>query len=659
MCEPCGTTHPPLTNHTTLLTNTTQVAESFGITAQEAALGLGCVPIPRGPDRPTKRPDRWRQLFVPTCLLHFYGTHIRELASAHHPSAFQARLTLPHPPLNPSTSQPTRPYDKQIKHFYLPDGPSKLLFYYQSNGAGDAGPKKLTLTDGVTTALAPGADALYLLRTTTKKEGIVEKGCEQDIMCGLIRGNALDSFRTLIGQLYAPVLKQQGRHGWGKAREDSTKEFVRAVSKFGATLTEASHSLLGGVELMKPPSKYLTGGMDLKPSTFVTAADDKAVASDFERVLEDWCDKTEVLLDSGSEEEHGIGGYKRTSADDDGDGPDTELEFWRSRMAKLNSVLQQLKSREARLVLGVCSAGGFGAGRSVALRRWRLIDTRVTDAVNESKDNVKYLTTLEKTLEPLYGDDVSKIYDSIVPLLNSVRMMYAVCRYYHTPARMTRLFSKITNKMIVACRDMLNLNGTAVLWNQDKTALLANLALVIKTKNKYRAEFLSVKNGLKSNPTTRQFDFDEESCFGKFDLFAKRLAKLVDMFSTIEQFRELGLHTAIDGMQPVIKKFFAVVEEMKRKPYDLLSYTANAYDRDFLEFNVQTHDLETKLQEFIDMSFSNITSTEQALNLLRQFQSALKRESLAKDLNDKYAVIFQNYALDLVRNFPNHHVPPP
>jgi dynein heavy chain len=59
------------------------------------------------------------------------------------------------------------------------------------------------------------------------------------------------------------------------------------------------------------------------------------------------------------------------------------------------------------------------------------------------------------------------------------------------------------------------------------------------------------------------------------------------------------------------------------------------------------------------MSFSNITSTEQALNLLRQFQSALKRESLAKDLNDKYAVIFQNYALDLVRNFPNHHVPPP
>lgn len=127
VCEPCGTTHPPLTNHTTLLTNTTQVAESFGITAQEATLGLGCVPIPRGPDRPTKRPDRWRQLFVPTCLLRFYGTHIRELASAHHPSAFQARLTLPHPPLNPSTHQTVRQANKAFLPPRWPEQASFLL----------------------------------------------------------------------------------------------------------------------------------------------------------------------------------------------------------------------------------------------------------------------------------------------------------------------------------------------------------------------------------------------------------------------------------------------------------------------------------------------------------------------------------------------------
>lgn len=53
--------------------------------------------------------------------------------------------------------------------------------------------------------------------------------------------------------------------------------------------------------------------------------------------------------------------------------------------------------QECKLVMGVTMAG-----RSKAHRNWKAIDTRVTDAANEAKDNVKYLTTLEKSLEPMY-----------------------------------------------------------------------------------------------------------------------------------------------------------------------------------------------------------------------------------------------------------------
>ena len=59
------------------------------------------------------------------------------------------------------------------------------------------------------------------------------------------------------------------------------------------------------------------------------------------------------------------------------------------------------------------------------------------------------------------------------------------------------------------------------------------------------------------------------------------------------------------------------------------------------------HELETELQDFINISFDKATSTEAALNLLRQFQSILQRESLRADLNEKYMLIFQNYGTDL------------
>ena len=97
------------------------------------------------------------------------------------------------------------------------------------------------------------------------------------------------------------------------------------------------------------------------------------------------------------------------------------------------------------------------------------------------------------------------------------------------------------------------------------------------------------------------------------------------MFTTIQQFSTLANHE-IEGMDNLIKSFIQIVDEFKRKPYDLLDYVKNSFDRDFLEFNVNVAELETALQGFINASFENITSTEHALNLLRQFEAILQRE---------------------------------
>lgn len=57
----------------------------------------------------------------------------------------------------------------------------------------------------------------------------------------------------------------------------------------------------------------------------------------------------------------------------------------------------QLKAKECRMVLGVCNAA-----KTPEHKVWKELDLKLTDAANESKDNVKFLSTLEKTLEPMY-----------------------------------------------------------------------------------------------------------------------------------------------------------------------------------------------------------------------------------------------------------------
>jgi len=95
---------------------------------------------------------------------------------------------------------------------------------------------------------------------------------------------------------------------------------------------------------------------------------------------------------------------------------------------------------------------------------------------------------------------------------------------------------------------------------------------------------------------------------------------------------------SVPGLEGVLKSFWSIVDDVKRKPYDLLDFSRTQFDRDYLEFNVNIHDLEISLQAFINSSFENISSTQHALSLLAQFKAILLRDSLREELESKVQV---------------------
>lgn len=68
-----------------------------------------------------------------------------------------------------------------------------------------------------------------------------------------------------------------------------------------------------------------------------------------------------------------------------------------------------------------------------------------------------------------------KMRDSLVSLLQTVRLIYSVSRYYNTSERTSSLMIKITNQMIVACRDYVTNRGRETVWGQDRTVARSKL----------------------------------------------------------------------------------------------------------------------------------------------------------------------------------------
>lgn len=88
---------------------------------------------------------------------------------------------------------------------------------------------------------------------------------------------------------------------------------------------------------------------------------------------------------------------------------------------------------------------GYGEEISKLIMDYNRLDLLLTDKLNEAKDNVKYLTTLEKFVDPLYNGTPQQIIDTLPALMNAIKMIHTIARFFNTTDKMTGLFMKITN----------------------------------------------------------------------------------------------------------------------------------------------------------------------------------------------------------------------
>ena len=127
----------------------------------------------------------------------------------------------------------------------------------------------------------------------------------------------------------------------------------------------------------------------------------------------------------------------------------------------------------------------------------------ITDSLNEAKDNAKYLSTLDKYTDPLYNGTPSQIIDSLPALMNNVKMMLTIARYYSTNERMTTIFVKITNQMINNCKRCIMVPEK--LWTQQVDDLLERLDCSLRLNDSCQE---LTREKLMSQTKEKQFDFN-------------------------------------------------------------------------------------------------------------------------------------------------------
>ena len=206
--------------------------------------------------------------------------------------------------------------------------------------------KNLYLTDGTKEAF-PGV-GLFFLRTTTKP--LTTANIASETFFGALESNGgglLEAIETLLSTVFLPALKEQTN--WGTLSSDADghmqkEAFLSKLSSFIAVLANARASIADAVRLSACTHPGLVAVTS--PAEILAAAGNPDMVEAAEACTLTWCKEVEQILTKSEQ-------MRRES---DSVGPRAELEHWKKRMAKFDSLTTSIKSPQCRAVINILVA---------------------------------------------------------------------------------------------------------------------------------------------------------------------------------------------------------------------------------------------------------------------------------------------------------------
>ena len=206
--------------------------------------------------------------------------------------------------------------------------------------------KLLYVTDG-TKEKFPGL-AMFFLRITAKP--ITTANIAQELYFGILeseKGGLLEALEKLLSQVFIPALQQQTN--WGALTNDASghilkENFLGKLGNFVSILANARASIADTVQLS--PCSHPTVAAITSPTDIRAAAGNSELLEAAEVTTRQWCKEIQQILTQSEQ--------MRKEADTVG--PRAELEHWKKRMAKFDSLTTCIKSSQCRAIVSILVA---------------------------------------------------------------------------------------------------------------------------------------------------------------------------------------------------------------------------------------------------------------------------------------------------------------
>jgi dynein heavy chain len=393
--------------------------------------------------------------------------------------------------------------------------------------------------------------------------------------------------------------------------ETVLNEFTTNMQKFVSQISHAIQQVTGDIHLTVPD---VPAHLSIRE-----AAGDGELVHTLEIAVDSW---TNVISSVLAQENH-----KQLV----GTGPISEINYWRSRNASLSGLYEQLRTPAVKRLLATLEESA-----SDALSSFKDQMIELTKLFEEAKNNVKFLTTLERHFKNIASGQLSVIMDTIPPVMAALKMVWIISRHYNKDERMSLLMQLIAIEIAEKVAKEINIRSIFRRRPEEAMQVIRKGKDVLDSW--YRT-YMSVREQIEGSDSKDRWDFDKKKLFEQTNYMSKICENLFEVAQTLDQFyRFLGpeLKSVTGdsaGIDEVLEFVNNLVTPLENLPFNVFNRQYQAsWEQVMRSFSEKVEEIETRTKAFIDSSFQKLRSAEGAFELLTNFKNIESRASIRYDL---------------------------
>jgi len=476
----------------------------------------------------------------------------------------------------------------------------------------------------------------FFIRSTDGDIPQTFQGLNEHFEFSMLTSDVLYGIANLMNQVYLPSVTKEkiDKIGGETSGEDALRHELRSnVNKFEQHLRHMVQQTRGDVRLNIPTDEI----EDLQ-----SAVDNYDLTTALNVALDDWT----TVIAAAVESEH-------TKVAKVTNSPLGEIDFWRTRNSALSGLYEQINIPRVQLMLQVLKKI-----ENPQLSSFNFHFGELSKLYLEAKDNVKFLTTLERHFKYITDGSFSTILDMMYSMLNGLKMVWVISRHYNTDERMSPLMENIAETLARRVGEEVRLQDVLKMDVDPARTLVTEARDVL---NSWNSEYFNMRKKIEE-ASDHRWEFDRKLLFGKTDYISSVCDNIIEILDSLDHFHKfLGPDLKVvtgdsAGIDRVLKRVNDLTV-LLQVPFEDKIFD-KAYEKPWAavmkKFRSSVADIEKMTEQFIKESFRKLRSAEGAFELVKNFQKIGGQSSgksgtnsIQQQISGRYKDILEQYLREL------------